>query len=145
MAANPTHPYVKDHRMTAPDASTPPPVDPTEGEVHDPHTLDESVELLHDAAESEHRVDAVAILDYGSQYSQLITRRVREIGVYGELISHDTPWEDIQRLNPNVFLTRPKSIADRKRCSARYCRQHRQDLRQVCCTTSRRIAVAWFD
>jgi GMP synthase (glutamine-hydrolysing) len=104
MAANPTHPYVKDHRMTAPDASTPAPVDSTEGEVHDPHTLDESVELLHDAAESEHRVDAVVILNYGSQYSQLITRRVREIGVFGELVAHDTPWEEVQRLDPKAVI-----------------------------------------
>ncbi len=90
--------------MTSPDTSTPAPVDPTEGEVHHPHTLDESVELLHDAAETEHRVDAVAILDYGSQYSQLITRRVREIGVYGELVAHDTPWDEVQRLNPKAVI-----------------------------------------
>jgi GMP synthase (glutamine-hydrolysing) len=90
--------------MSLPDPSTPQTIDPTEGEVSDPHTLDESVELLHDAAVTEHPIDAVVILDYGSQYSQLITRRVREIGVYGELIAHDTPWDDVQRLNPKAVI-----------------------------------------
>ena len=40
--------------------------------------------------------EMVAVLDFGSQYSQLITRRVREAGVYSELFHHDTPWSEIE-------------------------------------------------
>jgi len=33
--------------------------------------------------------DTVVVLDYGSQYTQLITRRVRELGVYSVLLPGD--------------------------------------------------------
>jgi len=64
----------------------------------------ESAHLLEDAAAAGTAIDAVVVLDFGSQYSQLITRRVREIGVYSELIHHDTPWADIERLQPKGII-----------------------------------------
>ncbi len=48
--------------------------------------------------------DAVAILDYGSQTSQLIARRVREGNVYCELFPWDTPAEQVLALNPRGFI-----------------------------------------
>jgi GMP synthase (glutamine-hydrolysing) len=48
--------------------------------------------------------DAVAILDFGSQYSQLIARRVREAHVYCELLPHDVTAERIATLNPRGFI-----------------------------------------
>lgn len=48
--------------------------------------------------------DSVVILDYGSQYAQLIARRVREANVYCELVPHDVEWEVIQRLAPKGII-----------------------------------------
>jgi GMP synthase (glutamine-hydrolysing) len=48
--------------------------------------------------------EAVIVIDFGSQYSLLIARRVRELHVYCELVAHDTPWEKIAPLNPKGFI-----------------------------------------
>ena len=48
--------------------------------------------------------EAIIILDFGSQYSLLIARRIRECHVYCELLPHDTPWEKITQLNPKGFI-----------------------------------------
>lgn len=46
----------------------------------------------------------ILILDFGSQYTQLIARRIREIGVYCELWSWDVTEEDIKSFNPNGII-----------------------------------------
>ena len=48
--------------------------------------------------------EAIVIIDFGSQYSMLIARRIRECQVYCELVSPDTPWEKIVSLNPRGFI-----------------------------------------
>ncbi|KYQ73448.1 glutamine-hydrolyzing GMP synthase [Acinetobacter pragensis] len=48
--------------------------------------------------------DRILILDFGSQYSQLIARRVREAGVYSEMYAFDMSEEDIRAFNPNGII-----------------------------------------
>jgi GMP synthase (glutamine-hydrolysing) len=48
--------------------------------------------------------ELVLVLDYGSQYSQLIARRVRELGVYSELHPFNTPVERIRELRPTGII-----------------------------------------
>jgi len=58
--------------------------------------------------------EAIIVIDFGSQYSMLIARRVRECQVYCELLPHDTPWEKIAPLNPRGFILSggPASVYD---------------------------------
>ncbi|OAS84692.1 glutamine-hydrolyzing GMP synthase [Bacillus litoralis] len=46
----------------------------------------------------------VVVLDFGSQYNQLITRRIREFGVYSELHPHTLTAEEIKKMNPKGVI-----------------------------------------
>jgi GMP synthase (glutamine-hydrolysing) len=48
--------------------------------------------------------EQVVVLDYGGQYSQLIARRLRECGVFSELLPHDVPIEEIVRRRPRGLV-----------------------------------------
>jgi GMP synthase (glutamine-hydrolysing) len=50
------------------------------------------------------RADEVLVLDFGGQYSQLIARRVRECGVFSELLPHTVPTEEIRRREPRGLI-----------------------------------------
>ena len=45
-------------------------------------------------------MQAVIILDFGSQYSHLIARRIRECNVYCEVLPHNVSWSDVAHLSP---------------------------------------------
>lgn len=48
--------------------------------------------------------ELVIILDFGSPYNQMLTRKIRELGVYSELHSHKVSAEDIKALNPKAII-----------------------------------------
>ncbi len=48
--------------------------------------------------------DKILILDFGSQYTQLIARRVREIGIYCELLPYDVDIDFIKKFNPKGII-----------------------------------------
>lgn len=56
----------------------------------------------------------VLILDFGSQVSQLIARRLRELGYYSELLPFDTPYNEIKERDPaGIILSGgPSSVYD---------------------------------
>lgn len=49
-------------------------------------------------------MEKIIVLDYGSQYNQLITRRIREIGVFSELISHKVTAEELKAMAPSGII-----------------------------------------
>ena len=59
-------------------------------------------------------MDSIAILDFGSQYAQIIARRVREAQVYCELFPWDAPAEKILAIAPKGFILSggPRSVYD---------------------------------
>ena len=49
------------------------------------------------AGKTEVNQEKIVVLDFGSQYNQLITRRIREFGVYSELHPHTITAEEIKK------------------------------------------------
>ncbi|HBG91362.1 MAG TPA: GMP synthase (glutamine-hydrolyzing), partial [Lactobacillus acetotolerans] len=48
--------------------------------------------------------DKIIVLDFGSQYNQLITRRLRDFGIYSELLPHNISMEKIKKINPKGII-----------------------------------------
>ncbi|CAK0779341.1 hypothetical protein CCP3SC15_6460001 [Gammaproteobacteria bacterium] len=48
--------------------------------------------------------DRILILDFGSQYTQLIARRVREAGVYCEILPYDIPDAEVRAFTPKGII-----------------------------------------
>jgi len=57
-----------------------------------------------DAAQRPQTNEEVVVLDFGGQYSQLIARRVRECGVFSELLPHHVGLEEVKRRRPKGVI-----------------------------------------
>ncbi len=64
--------------------------------------------------EAPEQPDTVVVLDFGSQFAQLIARRVRELNVYSELLPHDTPMAELERRGAKAVILSggPSSVYD---------------------------------
>ena len=60
--------------------------------------------------------ESILIVDFGSQYSRLIARRVRESSVYCEIVSYNTKWGAVKGLNPKGIILSggPASVYDER-------------------------------
>ena len=60
----------------------------------------------------QHQYPWIAILDFGSQYTHLIARRVRELGVYSEILAHDTPATELRGAGGIILSGGPQSVTE---------------------------------
>ena len=69
---------------------------------------------LSDALEDNLKSQIIVILDFGSQYSELIARRIRETQVYSEVLSYRTTAEQLRKINPKGIILSggPSSVYD---------------------------------
>jgi len=67
-----------------------------------------------DGPATDRALGPVIVLDFGSQFAQLIARRVRELDVYSELLPHDTPYAEIERRGARAIILSggPNSVYD---------------------------------
>ena len=89
--------------------------------------------------------ETLLILDFGAQYTQLIARRVRELGVFSEIRRGDLPADEIRTFRQSAWCSpvgRPRSTRRARSNPTRVC------LRSVCrcsacATASRRWRTCW--
>ena len=63
---------------------------------------------------SNKKIDTILVLDFGSQYTQLIARRIRESDVYSEILPWDIDESRITKLNPKGIILSggPNSVTE---------------------------------
>ena len=71
-------------------------------------------ETLSDSLQNTLKNQIIVILDFGSQYSELIARRIRETQVYSEVLSYRTTAEQLRQINPKGIILSggPNSVYD---------------------------------
>ena len=79
-----------------------------------PERVGPTVESAPDAAGANPRsvTEGVVVVDFGSQYSHLIARRIRELKVYSEIVPASATWDTVAKLNPKgvVLSGGPASV-----------------------------------
>ena len=98
-----------------PSQSRRPPGDDGSNVPADPETAEETARDSRRSSLPHHtQRESVLVIDFGSQYSRLIARRVREANVYCELIQHTADWDEVVHLNPKgvILSGGPASVYD---------------------------------
>ena len=69
---------------------------------------------VQEEAEPQDISEGIVIIDFGSQYSRLIARRVRELKVYCEIVPADASWDQVSGINPRgvILSGGPASVYD---------------------------------
>jgi len=57
-------------------------------------------------------LSAIAVIDFGSQFTQLIARQIREMGVYCEIFPSNIDFETVSKFNGFIFSGGPQSVND---------------------------------
>ena len=70
--------------------------------------------LHHELSSQTKNLDTILVLDFGSQYTQLIARRVRELNVYSEILPWDISSDRIKEVNPKgvILSGGPESVTN---------------------------------
>ncbi|MCS7365035.1 MAG: glutamine-hydrolyzing GMP synthase [archaeon GB-1867-035] len=60
-------------------------------------------------------IDKVAVIDFGSQYTHLIARRIRELRVYSEVVPYNVNIEEIEKIRPKALILSggPRSVYEK--------------------------------
>ena len=80
------------------------PVEPLSRQSRKASSLRHSGESRNPSSPKEKTRQCVVVLDFGSQYSPLIVRRIRECGVYAELMPYDADEAAVRALNPRALV-----------------------------------------
>jgi len=79
-------------------------VNPADGLVTDASAATEIADEATVEVQAPAAVDEVVVLDYGGQYSQVIARRIRECGVFSELLPHHVGPDEVARRRPKGLI-----------------------------------------
>jgi GMP synthase (glutamine-hydrolysing) len=74
------------------------------GDPVDPQSVRERPRTPPDEVGGSSAREEVVVLDYGGQYSQLIARRIRDCGVFSELLPHHVPLEEVAKRKPRGII-----------------------------------------
>jgi GMP synthase (glutamine-hydrolysing) len=82
--------------------------------IHTKQITQETEALSNNSLDNCLNRQMIAIIDFGSQYSELIARRIRETQVYSEVLSYRTTAEQLRNLNPKGIILSggPSSVYD---------------------------------